>query len=183
LQIPKLYFDFPDIRGVNEFAFEKLSHDNFQQLFLLFENDESPFTEESFKHYDSAEKYVNDLEKYGRVSPKHGSQDWLFKYGDEYAGILHLYDLSLETFAENNKRCWIGFAIKPSLRNKGIMKKAVTHIIHYIFQNYPLIKYIHGMSLKDNLPAEKLFYSTGFQKDEEERLSKNHNFYLFEKTK
>ena len=37
--------------------------------------------------------------------------------------MLHLYDLSLETYANNNKWCWIGFAIKPELRNRGITKK------------------------------------------------------------
>ncbi|MGZ8557404.1 MAG: hypothetical protein ACXWWC_03685 [Chitinophagaceae bacterium] len=65
-----------------------------------------------------AEKYANDLEKYGRFSSKHGSQDWLFKWKEEYALILHLYDLSLETFAENKRRWWIGSATKPSLRKK-----------------------------------------------------------------
>jgi hypothetical protein len=39
------------------------------------------------------------------------------------------------------------------------------------------------MTLKDNLAAEKLFFSTGFLKDKEERLSKKHNFYLMVKSK
>ena len=160
-----------------------MTTENFQQLYLLFEGDDSPFTDKRFKQYDSAKLYASELEKYGRFSPKHGSQDWLFKWKDEYAGILHLYDLSLETFAENNKRCWIGFATKPSLRKKGITKKVVSHFINYIFQYFPEINFIHAMTLKENIAAEALLFSLGFKRDEEERLSKNHNFYLLEKSK
>ena len=40
---PKPYFAFPDIPSTNEFTFEKLSSENFEQLYLLFENDDSPF--------------------------------------------------------------------------------------------------------------------------------------------
>jgi len=181
MQVSKPYFDFPDIDNVGEISFEKLTIENFQQLYLLFESDDSTFTNERFKHYDTAKQYAHDLEKYGRFSPKHGSQDWLFKWKEEYAGILHLYDLSLETFAENNKRCWIGFATKPSQRKKGITKNIISYFLHYIFKNYPEIIYIHAMSLKGNIMAELLLYSLGFKKDETERLSKKHNFYLLEK--
>ena len=177
----KAYFNFPDIKGYGEFSFEKLTTKNFQQLWMLFEVDDSPFTEESFKQYDLAEKYANDLEKYGRFSPKHGSQDWLFKWKEEYAGILHLYDLSLETFAENNKRCWIGFATKPLLRKKGITKRAVSCFVNYIYTNFTEIKYVHSMTLKGNVAAGALLFSIGFKKDVEERLSENYNFYLLEK--
>ncbi len=181
MQTSKAYFDFPDIKSADEFYFEKLTTENFQQLYLLFEGDDSLFTAERFKHYETAEQYANELEKYGRFSPKHGSQDWLFKWKEEYAGILHLYDLSLETFAENNKRCWIGFAIKPSLRKKGITKKVVSHFTNYIFRDYPEISYIHAMSLKGNIAAEALLYAVGFKKDQEERVSAKHNFYLLKK--
>lgn len=178
----KPYFHFPDIPYCNDFFFEKLSKENFFQLYLLFENDDSPFVDERFKHYDTALQYANDLAKYGRSSSKHGSQDWLYKWKGDYAGILHLYDRSLETFGENNKRCWIGFATTVSLRQKGITQKAVCHFLSYIQDFYPDILYIHAMTLKSNIIAEALLYSTGFKKDEEERNSKRHNFYLLEKT-
>jgi RimJ/RimL family protein N-acetyltransferase len=182
MQMSKAYFDFPDIDNTDEFSFEKLTTENFQQLYLLFENDDSLFTDERFKKYNTAEQYAVYLDKYGRYSPKHGSQDWIFKWKGEYAGVLHLYDLSLETFAENNKRCWIGFATKPSLRKKGITQKAVCHFVNYIYKNYPEIKYIHAMTMKENVAAGAFLYSAGFEKDEEKRLSTAHNFYLRKKT-
>lgn len=175
------YFVFPDIPPYEEVSFEKLTSENFQQLCLMFEADENPFTDERFKHYDKAKKYAQGIEEYGAYSPKHGGQDWLFLWKNKYAGVLHLYDLSLETFAENNRRCWIGFATKPAIRNKGITKKALQYFLQYIFRNYPLIKYIHAMTLKENVPAEALLRSVGFKEDEEERMSEVHGFYVLEK--
>ncbi len=181
MQTVKQYFTFPEIDLAGEFSFEKLSAENFPQLYLLFENDDSPFTEECFKKYDGAKKYTESLEKYGRTSPKHGSQDWLFKWNGKYAGVLHLYDLSLETFGENNKRCWISFAITPALRRKGFTQKALSYFLQYTWNNYPEIKYIHSMTLKGNIAAQNLLSAAGFDKDEEERHSKMHYFYLLKK--
>lgn len=74
---------------------------------------------------------------------------------------------------------WICNKTFPS--EKGDYKKVVSHFMTYILQNYPEIKYIHSMSLKGNASAEALLYSVGFRKDETERLSKKHNFFLKEK--
>ena len=177
----KPYFIFPDIPAYEELTFEKLTSENFKQLFLMFEADENPFIDERFKHYEQAKEYAEYLEQYGAYSAKHGGQDWLFSWKNEYAGILHLYDLSLETFAENNRRCWIGFAIKPSMRNKGITRKVVQNFVQYIFKNYPLIKYVHSMTLKENFAAQGLLNAVGFEEDEAERLGKEYKFYVRER--
>lgn len=176
------YFTFPEISPFEEFSFEKLSSENFQQLYKMLHKDESAFTDERFKQLDKAKEYAEHIEQYGAHSPKHGGQDWLFLWKGEYAGIFHLYDLSLETFAENNRRCWIGFATKPEMRNKGITRKALQYFSQYIFQSYPLIKYIHSMTLPQNEPAKALLRSLGFKEDATERMSDKYAFYLLEKT-
>ena len=175
------YFIFPDIPAYKELSFEKLTSENAAQLYLLFESDENPFTDAQFKLYESAKEYTEQLEQYGAFSPKHGGQDWLFLWKNEYAGILHLYDLSLETFAENNRRCWVGFATKPELRNKGVTKKVLRYFLQYIFENYPLIRYVHSMTLKENLPAQGLLKAVGFIEDDAERISVVHRFYMLER--
>jgi len=38
---PKPYFSFPDIPDYKGYSFEKLNIENFKQLYLLFEDDES----------------------------------------------------------------------------------------------------------------------------------------------
>ncbi|MEJ7827121.1 MAG: GNAT family protein [Segetibacter sp.] len=175
------YFVFEDIPPYEEFSFEKLTSKNFEQLYQMFEGDASAFTDERFKDYAKAALYARHLEEYGGYLPKHGNQDWLYLLNGKYAGIFHLYDLSLETFAENNKRCWIGFATKPALRNKGTTKKALLYFLQYIFKNYPSIQYIHAMTMKENIPAKALLKSAGFREDEEERMSIVPVFYLLQR--
>ncbi|HRO44166.1 MAG TPA: hypothetical protein PL009_15135 [Flavipsychrobacter sp.] len=112
----KPLFFFPDIPDSQAYRFEKLTTENFSQLYLMFEGDDSPFTDHQFKTYSGVKEYAQFRETYGAYSAKHGGQDWLFQLraSGQYAGILHLYDLSLETFFDNNKRCWIGFAVPRS---------------------------------------------------------------------
>jgi len=181
--INKPLFAFPDIPESDLFSFEKLTNENFAQLYLMFEGDDSPFTDQHFKSYNGSKEYVAFRETYGAYSAKHGGQDWLFRIKEigAYAGILHLYDLSLETFFENNKRCWIGFAIKPEFRRKGIMKKALTLFATYVLDSYPEIAYLHSMTAKENFPAQRLLLSCDFKKDETERLSQHHIFFLKER--
>jgi RimJ/RimL family protein N-acetyltransferase len=177
----KPYFIFPDIPPSGQLSFVKLTSENFTQLYTMFEADANQFTDKRFKHYEEAKKYAQGIEEYGAYSPKHGGQDWFFLWEKEVSGILHLYDLSLETFAENNLRCWVGFATKPVMRNKGITKKALLYFMQYIFKYYPLIKYIHVMTLKENVPAQRLIKATGFKADQEGWTSKEYMFYLMEK--
>lgn len=175
------FFVFPDIKSTNNLSFEKLSGENFEQLYLMFEDDDNYFTDDRFKHYASAENYANELEQYGAYSPKHGAQDWLFLWENNYAGILHLYDLSLEKFSDNDKRCWIGFATTPQFRNKGITKRTVEYFIQYIFSNYKFIEYLHAMTDRNNKAAQILLSALNFEKDFTERISKEHYFYVFKK--
>jgi RimJ/RimL family protein N-acetyltransferase len=178
----KPYFIFTDLPAYAELSFEKLTSENFQQLYLMFESDENSFTDKRFKHYEQSKEYAEYLEQYGAFSTKHSGQDWLFLWKNEYAGVLHLYDLSLETFAENNRRCWIGFATKPTMRNKGITRKVVQYFVQYIFENFPLMKHVHSMTLKENFAAQGLLKTVGFGEDEAERLGEEYVFYVRERS-
>lgn len=175
------YFVFPDIPAFEEISFEKLTGKNVLQFHKLFEADDNIFTDERFKDYEKAKLYTRFIEESSVFSSKHGGQDWLFLWNGEYAGVLHLYDLSLEEFAENNKRCQIGFATTPKMRNKGITKKALCYFLKYIFENYSFIKYIHSSALKENVASQALQTSVGFKIDPEERLSSKHIFYIMER--
>lgn len=177
------YFVFPDISSNEELGFEKLSLRNFEQLYQMFRDDKNSFTDARFKNYEGAKNFANDLEQYRAYSPKHGGQDWLYLYKGEYAGVLHLYDISLESFNENNRRCWIGFATTPGMRNLGITKKVVSYFIKYIFENYPLIKYLHSMTSHNNLASQALLKSVGFKQDPDDGISEEMSFYLLERTK
>lgn len=175
---PKPYFSLPEIPPTGELTFEKLNLENFEQLYKLFENGNSPFVDERFKTYEGAKDYASYISTYGAYTPKHGGQDWFFKLPNQtYAGIVHLYDLSLETFGQNHKRAWIGFATKEEFRNQHITSKAVRHFIDYLFQYYPVIDFIHAMTHRENIATIRFLEHLGFLNDREERL-KVHRFFI-----
>lgn len=179
---PEPYFQFPAIPSTPTVSFEKLDLENFGQLPLLFADDQSPFVDERFKNYEGAKEYATYLTLYGAFSPKQGSQDWLFKtVTGEYAGIVHLYDLSLETFAENNTRAWIGFATKEAYRNRGFTSVVVAHFIQSIFRFYPVIDYIHAMTDKENSASQRFLEKLGFRRDDGKRLGERYRFYILDR--
>lgn len=134
----KKRFFFPDVPATAVLRLEKLNLQNFEFLFHLFETDTSDFVDERFKSYEAAKAYTEQLITYGAYSAKHGGQDWLFTWQGIYAGIMHLYDLSLETCNQNEKRAWIGIAVARRFRGKGIAA-ALGNFVQYIFQSYPVI--------------------------------------------
>lgn len=179
-QHPDPYFSFPDLESIDDISFEKLTPRNADALYRLFANDTSTFVDKRFKTPDAARAYAQWLSDWGPYSPKHGSQDYLFSVeGVGYAGVLHLYDLSLETFSNNHKRVWIGFATTKALRRRCITTKAVRHLIEAIFSFYPEVDFIHAMTDKKNIVAQQFILHCGFLFDPTERNSKNYNFYIF----
>ncbi len=174
----KSFFSFSEIPPFKNFSFEKLTEQNFEQLYLLFEGDSSPFVDERFKSYEGAKEHARFISICGAFSPKHGCQDWLFKLNNEYAGILHLYDLSRETFADHHKQAWIGFATAEKYRKSGVSFRAVNYFINYIFDNYKVIDSIYSMTLHENKIARAFIKKCGFALDEADRLSKDHTFFV-----
>jgi hypothetical protein len=53
--------------------------------------------------------------------------------------------------------------------------------MQYIFENYALIKYIHVITEENNTASHALLNSLHFKRDFEERYSKEHLFYLYER--
>jgi len=174
----KQYFNFIDIPDFKDFHFERLAAKNALALFSMFQFDDNPFTDERFKNLETCEEYCKLLENYYPYTPKHAGQDWLWKIKDDYAGILHLYDLSRETFGKNHKRCWVGFATNQYYRNKGLTSAVLLHFVNHIFSAYTFIDFIHAMTLKENIPAQNFLLKNGFQKDMEERISQKHLFFI-----
>lgn len=178
----KPYFIFPEVPATAALTFEKLSLQHVEIFYRLFENDVCRFVDARFKSYTAAKSYVDDLIRYGAYSPKHGGQDWLFKWHDTYAGVMHLYDMSLETFAQNNERAWVGIALQEQFRGRGIAFTAFRYFTDYIFRFYPDIHFIHAMTEKENKRSQTLLMRCGFIPDPAERLAK-YNFYVLQRSK
>src|SRR6266542_3888275 len=174
----KPFFKFTDIPNINDFSFEKLALNNSRQLFELFQFDNNEFVDERFKNEEQCKEYAEMIETYSPYSHKHGGMDWFWKIKNDYAGILHLYDMNLETFAENNRRCWIGFATNKQYRDKGFTSKVLMHFINYILDSYPQLNYIYSMTKKENIAAQNFLLKNGFLFDPTERISKDYLFYI-----
>lgn len=177
-QHPKPYFNFPEIFPADTIHFERLLPENAEKLFMLFKDDCSPFVDERFKTIEGVNEYAEYLKEYGAYSPKHGSADWLFKIDGDYAGVVHLFDMSLETVCNNHKRAWIGFAVNEQHRRLGITSIVVKHFINTIFNFYPAIDFIHSMTDKENKASIAFLRKCGFLPDLEERMSKEDLFFI-----
>lgn len=175
----KPHFTFPEIPPAGDIVFEKLTGKNAAHLLDLFKNDDSPFVDERFKDADEAADYARYLTQCGAYSAKYGSADWLFRFKDgKYIGVLHLYDLSLETFAQNHKRAWIGFATGEEFRRQGITTKIVRHFVQAVFDYYPVIDYVHAMTDKVNIATANFLKKCGFLFDSTERMSEEDDFFI-----
>lgn len=173
------HFSFPEIPPLNNLVFERLTQQNASALYRLFQNDGSPFVDDRFKSMEGAQEYAKYLDVCGAYTAKHGGGDWLVRFAEgDYTGILHLYDLSLETFAQNHKRVWIGFATKQEFRRTGLTAQIVRHFVQAIFDYYPAIDFIHAMTDKQNTASANFLRKCGFQFDPAERMSKDDDFYL-----
>ena len=74
----KPFFTFPEIKTNGEFSFGKLTMQNFEQLYRMFESDDNIFTDERFKSHEGAKIYAEDRVRYAALSAKHAGQDWFF---------------------------------------------------------------------------------------------------------
>lgn len=136
---------FPPIDDTARLRFERLTADNAERCWQMFVGDTNPFLDEYFVKREEFEDYVDYLCNDMPYSPKRGGADWLccLRAGDAQAeavtdvadvGVLHLYDLSLENYADRLQRCTIGFASAAPFRRQGFMKEAVPHFAQYIAQ-------------------------------------------------
>ena len=106
-------------------VFERLHFDNREVVLEMFEGDDSPFVDPAFKAPDPLYAYVAAQWICGPYSPKQGAADWIVHTRDqEPVGLLHVYDVSRETWALNDRRCSIGYVVAESFRGRKPVKKS-----------------------------------------------------------
>ncbi len=156
------YFDtFFDkqLERSKRFEYVLLDKTNYNQINKMFTDDNNPFTEDFYKNGIELNRYFefynSNIELRGR--------DWLVQSieNKEYVGVFHLFDLSCETINNRNKRCTIGFAIKPDCRRKYYATEVIIHILRYIFNQLPIEKVL-AYTDKKNLAVCNLLKNTGF---------------------
>ncbi len=146
-QTNKQLHHFPLLSSSERLEYELLTIQNSQTFVELFQQDPSLYVDERFKNKEEAEKYAQESET-AKFSAKHGGCDFLIKLKstETYIGVLHLFDLSTETFADNHLRANIGFAIAAPFRQQYYATEAVKHLIDYVqntLQKSNILAYTH----------------------------------------
>lgn len=130
--MPKTLHHFPLFQPSQRLAYVPLTVANSHHLVEMFQYDENIFIEERFKDEVKAKKYAEESEA-AKYYAKHGGCDFLIrlKESETYIGVLHLFDLSTEEFADNHLRASIGFSIAVPFRRQYFATEAVKHLIDY----------------------------------------------------
>jgi len=162
----KPYFAWNNLPPTERLDFELLSTSNYGRVLELFQEDTSSFVQEDYKTLAALEEYVDYQLNYAYYSPKRGGCDWLFKLKNnhQYIGILNLYELSKETFADNHKKCMIGYCTVEEQRRKGYTKEAVSNLIDYAFGDLNIEKII-AKTEKENYGSKAFLAALNFREE------------------
>ncbi len=126
---------FPLLSNSERLDYELLTVENSQTLVELFEQDTSPYVDSRFKNKKKAEYYATEWQcKTETLSTEDGSCNFLIKLKntETYIGVLYLFDLRTQTFADNHLRATIGFAIAAPFRKQRYATETVKHLIDYV---------------------------------------------------
>lgn len=163
-QNPEPYFPVENLSPTDRLSFELLDEQNYERVYDIFKEDPSPFVLSDYKDRDELAKYAKYMLQYNRYSPKHGACDWLVKLKatETHIGLLNVYELSRETFADNHKKCMIGFSTAAPFRRQYYTLEAVGHLIEYVHTVLGRNKIIANTQ-KDNEASKALLRKMNFQ--------------------
>ena len=169
---------FPELPPTANLRFERLDFDNRDTVFDMFEADDCPFVDVSFKDAVKLYEYVAHQRICGPYSPKHGCADWIISRTDgEPVGLLHAYDISRETWALNHRRCSIGYAIASGHRKSGIAHEAVTALEAYLFHTFDMLM-ILAYPQRENERSIRFLQRRGYEERTEEYFERDKNRYF-----
>jgi RimJ/RimL family protein N-acetyltransferase len=174
------YFHFPKLQPSAQLHYERLTMNNFEQLYELFKNDKNPFVLENFKDLEEAKLYTEDRIE-AKTLPKWAGCDWLIKTQPAiYAGILHLYDLNIAT---GSHTCCIGVTIAEPFRKQGFATEAIQHLLKYTFAHFEHIDTVIAYSKPENSNMARLLQKLNFSPDHEKKFiySDIYSYFTFEK--
>ncbi len=176
------YFDFQEMPASERLEFEMLSEENYLKILEIFQGEENPFFMNYYSDNKALEQYKMLSFEYGRYSSNHAGCDWLVKLKDTniYIGILHLYEMSLETFLDRHKRCTIGFAFSQQYRRQRYGTEAVQHFACYVFDHFKM-KCLLAYTDKKNEVSIAFMQQMGFIQCDEKYS--NRGLHFFELTK
>jgi ribosomal-protein-alanine N-acetyltransferase len=164
-QHPKPYFKFPDLRESERLRYERLDEKNCVQILALFDQEENVFLPAYYQDEEKLKDSAIWSSERGAYCPKTGQADWIVKAkaSEDVVGILHLYDLKLETFNDNHKRCTVGFAIGQKFRRRYFATEALQQLLAYTHEQMKR-NFILAYTEKENTASASLLHKLNFEK-------------------
>ncbi len=170
-------FDFRNLPPSGNLTYELLSWDNYMQFHLLFKDDSNEFVDRRFKNIGDVRQYTEYQMEYAWYSPKRGGCDWFFLQDNQYAGVIHLYNLSRDK--DSSYQCTIGFATAAPFRRQGLTREAVWHLLNQVFYHFDKQEVLSYTRL-GNIASMGLLKSLGFENcDEDYQLDEDSRQYHF----
>lgn len=164
---------FSDIPASRNLVFERLHFDNRDVVLEMFAGDKSPFVDRAFKSPDALYTYVAAQWISGPHSPKHGSADWVARTRQEVpVGLLHVYDVSRETWALNHRRCSIGYVVAENFRGSGLAAEAVRALQDHLFKSLDMLTLL-AMPDKQNERSIRFLEKLGYEERTQDYCAKD----------
>lgn len=164
---------FPPLPPTRNLVFERLTFDNREVVLEMFERDGNPFVDRAFTSADKLYEYVAHQWICGPYSPKHGAADWIARTRQqEPVGLLHVYDISRETWALNHRRCSIGYVVAESFRGGGLAQEAVGALQDHLFRTHDMLMLL-AMPSKANERSARFLASLGYEERTEDYCAKD----------
>ncbi len=175
-------FHFPTMSRTRRLRFKRVEKKDGDAIFNAFCNDDNPFVSTEFKDREKAVEWA-DYSAKGAFRSKHAGCDWLmYDDNNRLVGLLHYYDLSLETFNNIHKRCSIGITIAAPFRRQGYGEEAVVALLKYILDKQPIIDHILAYADKRNTASASLFRKLDFSENVTDYLWHD-DYYYFTQTR
>ena len=161
---PKPYFRFEDIPTSERLYYEKISTDNYREVFSLFEGDDNPFLSEGYRSLERFEAYLEWQLFYLRYTPKQAACDWLMRLrsNGQCIGIVNVFDLCRKWMGPHPERCMIGFSTHRDHRRQYYTFEAVTALTQYVFTNFEVSRILANVD-RGNAASRSLLLKLGFE--------------------
>lgn len=143
-----------------EIEFKKIEKSESEKLAKWLSSDSWPFF---LGHKPTHEEVLKRIEE-GDFFGEGNLNFWIQTESKESIGLIEIYQL-------DDLAPMFSIRFKSSFRGKGLGKRVLDWLTHFIFANYADIRRIEAQTREDNVPMRKLFNKCGYVKEAYYRMA------------
>ena len=177
---------FPDVLTGPGVRLHRLHFDNYDSLWPLLAEGDTHYVEREYREREQLYEQVVYLYGYAPFSGKRGAVDYLVLREDEatefaerqlwgsdrelrqddeqkLAGVVHLYNLSMERFGRGMPNPLLGIQLAEAHRGTGIADRALDVLEWYVAETYPEATAVTAMIKRENARSIRFFRRRGYE--------------------